>query len=146
MIRKLEYLPNKYNDCKNVSWDDVIAKIEDEFYKKTHNFFAIQDYPPTFVLQNNFFPNTIQTAYDEVQACDQIYEMHIYTSLGRGSPTYGNHKDDRDVLLVQSVGKIMYNIEGKMFMLNPGDGLIIPKGVYHNPTVLEPRITLSFSW
>ena len=40
----------------------------------------------------------------------------------------------------------MYNVEGKTFMLNPGDGLIIPEGVYHNPIVLEPRITLSFSW
>ena len=146
MIRKLKYLPNKYNRCKDVSWEDVIVKIEDEFIKKSHKFLPIEDRPPTFVLRNNFFPNTIQIAYDEVQVCDEIDVMHIYTSLGGGSPTFGNHKDDDDVLLVQSVGKMVYNIEGKLFMLNPGDGLIIPAGVYHNPIVVEPRITLSFSW
>ena len=146
MIRKLEYFPNKYNRCKNVCWEDVIVKIEDEFTKKSHKFLPIEDLPPTFVLHNNFLPNTIQIAYDEVRECDEINEMHIYTSLGKGSPTFGNHKDDDDVLLVQSVGKMVYNIEGKLFMLNPGDGLIIPAGVYHNPIVVEPRITLSFSW
>ena len=146
MIRKLEYFPNKYNHCKNVSWDDVIAKIDDEFIKKSHKFLPSKDRAPTFVLHNNFLPNTIQIAYNEVQRCDGINEMHIYASLGRESPTFGNHKDCCDVLIVQSVGKMIYNVEDKMFTLNPGDGLIIPKGVYHNPIVLEPRITLSFSW
>ena len=31
------------------------------------------------------------------------------------------------------------------FILNPGDSLFISEGTYHDPTILEPRVTLSFS-
>ena len=52
-----------------------------------------------------------------------------------------------DVLIVQAIGSVCYSFDdGKIFRLNPGDSIFIPKGVYHNPIVLEPRVTLSFSW
>tara|TARA_B100001094_G_C18042239_1_gene725562 strand:- start:595 stop:1032 length:438 start_codon:yes stop_codon:yes gene_type:complete len=145
-MKKLKLLTNKYNYCKDIIWEDVIRKIEDEFKCGTHRFLPSKEYAPTFVLHNRYFPNTIQKVYDKVKEFEGIDEMHIYTSLGRGSPTFGTHKDNTDVLIVQSIGRMIYVIENKEYLLNPGDGLVIPCGVYHSPLVMEPRVTLSFSW
>ena len=145
-MKKLELLSNKYDYCKDITWKDVIKKIENEFESSTLKFLPSREYAPTFVLHNRYFPNTIQRAYDKVKESEGIDEMHIYTSLGGGSPTFGKHKDDVDVLIIQSVGRMVYVIENKEYLLNPGDGLVIPFGVYHSPSVIEPRITLSFSW
>ena len=145
-MKKLELLSNKYDYCKDITWKDVIKKIENEFESSTLKFLPSREYAPTFVLHNRYFPNTIQRAYDKVKEFEGIDEMHIYTSLGRGSPTFGTHKDNTDVLIVQSIGRMIYVIENKEYLLNPGDGLVIPCGVYHSPLVMEPRVTLSFSW
>ncbi len=144
-MKKLELLNNKFNYCKDIIWEDVILKIENEFNFGTLKFLHSKESAPTFVLQNGYFPNTIQKVYDKVKENEGINEMHIYTSLGCGSPTFGSHKDEMDVLLVQSIGRMLYVIENKEYLLNPGDGLVIPCGVYHAPLVLEPRVTLSFS-
>ena len=72
--------------------------------------------------------------------------LHVYTSLGSNSLTFGKHRDDTDVLIIQSIGQIEYEIEDDIITLNPGDGIIIKEGVYHTPIVKEPRVTLSFSW
>ena len=34
--------------------------------------------------------------------------------------------------------------DGKIFVLDPGDSIFIPEGVYHTPTVHSPRATVSF--
>ena len=145
-MKKLEFQSNRYDYCKDIAWEDVIKKISNEFETYTIKFLPSGEYAPTFVLHNGYFPNTIQRAYDKVRESEGIDQMHIYTSLGRGSPTFGNHKDMEDVLIIQSVGRMVYSIENREYFLNPGDGILIPSGVYHFPLVLEPRITLSFSW
>ena len=72
--------------------------------------------------------------------------MHVYTSLGANSTTFSRHCDSANVLIVQSVGRMNYYVEGLgSIECNPGDGILIPSGVYHTPYVIEPRITLSFS-
>ena len=145
-MKKLEFLSNKYDYCKDITWKDVIKKIENEFQNSSLKFLVSRKHAPSFVLHNRYLPGSIQRAYDKVKESEGIDVMHIYTSLGGGSPTFGNHKDSDDVLIVQSVGRMVYVIENKEYLLNPGDGIVIPCGVYHSPLVIEPRITLSFSW
>jgi len=145
-MKKLELLSNKYDYCKDITWKDIIKKIENEFQNCSLKFLVSREHAPSFVLHNRYLPGSIQRAYDKVKEFEGIDEMHIYTSLGGGSPTFGKHKDDVDVLIIQSVGRMAYVIEDKEYLLNPGDGLVIPCGVYHSPLVIEPRITLSFSW
>lgn len=36
--------------------------------------------------------------------------------------------------------------DGELIVLKPGDGVYIPKGMYHDPIPIEPRVSLSFSW
>ena len=153
-MKKLEFLNNKFNYCKDIIWEDIIDKIDNEYkfgyrengHPKVASFMPEVQYAPTFVLSTEYFPNTIQKAYDKVKEFEGINKLVIYTSFGCGSPTFGTHKDYGDILLVQSIGRMKYVIENKEYLLNPGDGLVIPSEVYHSPLVLEPRVTLSFSW
>ena len=49
-------------------------------------------------------------------------------------------------MIVQSFGRVKYRFDdGSEVTLNPSDALYIPKGMYHNPIIMEPRITLSFA-
>jgi ribosomal protein L16 Arg81 hydroxylase len=73
--------------------------------------------------------------------------MHVYSSLAKNASNFGNHYDNTDVLIVQSVGIIKYSFDNNLeHTLYPGDSLFIPKYVNHNPIILEPRITLSFDF
>ena len=106
---------------------------------------------PTFVLHNSYLPGTLTQVFDRVNHEMRTKVLHVYTSLGGNSPTFGRHKDEMDVLIIQSIGQIKYKIdndttESDTVTLNPGDGLIIKEGVYHTPIIKEPRVTLSFSW
>ena len=139
---------NHFEKCKDILWDDVIFKIDFEICHNSHKIIISDNETiPTIVLHNNFYPKTIQTAFDEVKDKIFIRILHIYTSFSRDSKTFGRHCDDEDVILVQSKGKTGYKFDnGEEIILSPGDSLFIPKGVYHDPILYEPRVTLSFSW
>ena len=160
-----EYLKQKFNFCKDIPWDIVIDKIAYEYENKTQKVVTDQGgkLPPTFVLHAHYLPGKLQKIYDRVNkkwrthftsirnSVPTLWQkeslvMHVYTSLGANSVTFGRHCDEDPVLIIQSVGKMIYKIDGiDPIEFNPGDGILIPAGVYHTPYVLEPRITLSFS-
>jgi ribosomal protein L16 Arg81 hydroxylase len=131
-----------------VSWDDVVLKIDSEFRDKTIKVIGSSSTGlPSFLLRNIFHPTTLGAAYNEVEAETNISEMHTYVSFGESSGTFGRHCDEVDVLIVQSIGSVSYNFDdGKTVKLDPGDSLYIKRGVYHEPVVHGPRVTLSFSW
>jgi ribosomal protein L16 Arg81 hydroxylase len=147
MSQSYQYRKNDFNACKNVTWQDVIDKINHEYLNNTHKLVSNNKDLPLFVLHNNFYPPTIQSAYTEVKKKYNIEELHIYLSFAKGSLTFGRHCDTMDVIIVQSIGNMSYTFDdGSEVIMNSGDSLFIPKGVYHNPIVFEPRVTLSFSW
>ena len=145
---EVKFTKNHFQKVKNVIWEDVILQISEEFKNKTHRM-VVKDLntSPTIVLHGYFYPNTVAEAFDEVSTQIDVKHMHVYTSFGENSSTFGRHKDSMDVIIVQSIGSVCYSFDdGKIYKLDPGDSIYIPKGVYHNPIVLEPRVTLSFSW
>jgi len=128
-------------------WEDIVSKIDNEFLSQSHRLMSSDYSGITIILHNGFYPKSIQESYDEVKKDKNISVLHIYTSLTSSAPTFGRHCDDVDVLIVQSIGKVAYMFDDNSKVeMNPGDSLFIPKGVYHNPIVSEPRVTLSFSW
>ena len=145
---EVKFTKNHFQQVKNIIWDDVILQMSEEFKKKTHKM-VVKDLntPPTIVLHGYTYPNTIGEAFKEVNTETGVNNLHVYTSFGENSSTFGRHKDSMDVLIVQSIGSICYCFDdGKIYKLDPGDSIYVPKGVYHNPLVLTPRVTLSFSW
>ena len=147
-----EYLEGRFNYCQNILWEDVIYKIDNEFKNFSYKLLVEKRQAPTFVLHNSYLPGYLNPIFERVNNEMNTKVLHIYTSFGSNSPTFGRHKDSMDVLIIQSIGQIKYKIDDDNTMnsdiitLNSGDGIIIKKGVYHTPIIEEPRVTLSFSW
>jgi hypothetical protein len=151
------YEKNVFNNAKKVTWDDLLEKISVEYDKNTGitvlsplTLTAISPIieskkSPTIVCHNSYLPGTLLNAFNEVSTNKKVRDMHIYTSFSKNADTFVRHKDDNDVLIVQAIGKTSYLFDdGKEYTLSPGDSIFIPKGVYHTPKILEPRVTLSF--
>jgi mannose-6-phosphate isomerase-like protein (cupin superfamily) len=144
----IKFTRNHFKIVRSIEWSDVVKKLAFDFDNSTVNFIADKpSIPPTFAMHSNFVPGSIRTAYDEVKNAENIIEMHVYASLGNSSSTYGRHKDVMDVLIVGAIGSVIYKFDDSpSFTVDPGDSIFIPKGVYHEPQIVEPRVTLSFSW
>ena len=110
---EVQYLKQKFNYCKDISWESIVDKISNEFSNKTHKFCFDKSgiLPPTFVLHNNYLPDKLQMVYNNVNKKWKTKIMHVYASLGANSLTFGKHCDSDDVLIVESVGRMNYYIE-----------------------------------
>ncbi len=142
----ITFSENKYPIAKDISWDDVIKKIEYESSELVVLWNNSSPNPPTFFLRGDYYPGSIGKTFDIVSKDCGIEVMHMYTSFGKDSTTFGNHNDPVDVLLVQAKGSATYRCDDITYTLNPGDSLFIPKESYHEPIISGSRVTLSFSW
>jgi len=140
------FTENKYPIAKDITWDDAIEKISKESSKMVVIYENSSPNPPTFFLMEDYYPATIGDTFEAVSKDSGVKVMHMYTSFGSNSMTFGRHYDPVDVLLVQAKGSTTYQCDDDTYTLNPGDSLFIPKESYHNPIVSGPRVTLSFSW
>jgi len=140
------FTENKYPIAKDITWDDAIEKISKESSKMVVIYENSSPNPPTFFLMEDYYPGTIGDTFEAVSKDSGVKVMHMYTSFGGNSMTFGRHYDPVDVLLVQAKGSTTYQCDDDTYTLNPGDSLFIPKESYHNPIVSGPRVTLSFSW
>ena len=144
---KFKHTQNHFQKCKEITWQDVIEKIDNASFNGNCTTISKSTHAPTIVLDDQYYINSMKFSYEEVKKETGINFMHVYTSLGRNALTFGRHCDEVDVLIVQSVGNMDYKFDcGTSVTIKPGDSLYIPKTVYHDPIVYEPRITLSFSW
>lgn len=71
---------------------------------------------------------------------------HLYFNIATKAKTFGNHKDSMDVYFWQCQGVTKWIIDNKdEVILNPGDLIYVPKGVYHKVIPLSPRLGVSMS-
>ncbi len=70
---------------------------------------------------------------------------HLYFNISTNAETFGKHKDTMDVYFWQCQGVTKWIVEDDEVILNPGDLIYIPKGVYHNVIPLTPRLGVSMS-
>ena len=134
---EVKFTKNNYPIAKRVTWDDAIKKIDND----QDGGMEILGGKPTFICRSSFIPRSIKKVKEKVK----LPELHVYLSFLRDSDNFGNHKDYKNVLLVQAIGRMIYDVEGNRYYLSPGDSLYIPAEVYHTPIVPGARVTLSFS-
>lgn len=143
-----EVIRNQFHECLGLTWDIVNAQIKSEIENNTCRIIGDgEDEEKTILLldNDNFHP-IISKMCDIMRYKYRLTTLHIYTSQNNAK-TFGRHCDQSDVLIVQSIGKMSYKFDdGKLIVLEPGDGVYIPKGMYHDPIPIEPRVSLSFSW
>jgi hypothetical protein len=96
-MEKVVFTPNHFEICKKVSWDDVIHKIDleslEQQYSIIENSSICFPKPPTIVLCSEYNPDSIQSAFDEVENDCKVQVMHTYVSFCRDVKTYGRHSD-----------------------------------------------------
>ena len=76
------------------------------------------------------------------------YSAHAYISLSKESKTFGKHKDESDVWYWQCIGSTQWKIfesnETISYILEPGDIIYVPRGIFHDIIPLSPRVGISF--
>ena len=155
----VKFTKNHFPIATKVTWEDIFDRVQndyqnDEGFRKLASLRMLPPNdddlmlriignrkPPTFISRSSYTPGSLKKVQDKVN----YSELHIYISFVSNSDNFGRHNDNDDVLLVQSIGKMKYEVEGISYILNPGDSLFIPEQVYHTPIVLGPRVTLSFA-
>lgn len=136
-----------------LSWDSMDKQVKEDYRSNTCRVFG-EGKDATYLLTDlNSYCSELITAYQNANTHQKIVTskdlkyMHVYLSTTSSAKTFGRHNNNMDVLLVQSVGKMSYRFDnGEIVVLTPGDGMLIPKGLYYDPIPIEPRITFKFLW
>ncbi|AIX14200.1 araC-type DNA-binding domain-containing protein [Synechococcus phage ACG-2014a] len=137
---------NKYQLAKQITWDDVIKKMENEFELETCTSQFNSTNAPTIILHNGNLPISIFNAVKEIEKDWVTSSCHVYTSFAKSANTFGRHNDNVNVLIVGAIGKVSYKFDdGSEYFVEPGDTLYISAGEYHDPVVHSARATLSIS-
>jgi len=131
------------------TWTDVLEDLDLNFSDgsmiKTMKNFGFVTHQGRRMAQVDAICNSIQQHRPQARPPS----AHVYISLLSSSETFGRHCDRSDVVFVQALGRTHYTVEqnGEFeYVLEPGDMLYIPNGVYHTPKPLGPRVGLSLGF
>ena len=129
---------------------EAIAEYADEFYIRVADIIN----PNTKKSVGNLFPNL-----DEVVTfCNELFEEEIdyaecYVNFKRNASVKPAHNDQWIAVAWTCVGKIEWRIYKEpsdknydSYITEPGDIIIIPKGVLHSVVPIEPRMSISFGY
>lgn len=140
------YRPKHFKLATKIRLEDVMAKFRhDEFYRG-QELVEIWSQDMIKCEDSVYLPGTMKPAFDEIRASGlPIDNIYTFISHRAGARTYSRHNDPENVLLVQAIGKMMYRFDdGTSCVIEPGDSLYIPSGVYHDPhAIMGPRVTIS---
>lgn len=142
---KHKFIKNFWNVLP--SWqnilDDLSLNIQDQSPVKMSNNLGFVTHRGERINEIFLLMNYIKSIEPN---CSNV-DAHIYISLLSNSETFGNHKDEMDVYYIQAQGKTKYIIteDNKEFeyIVEPGDMAFFPKGIFHNPIILTPRVGIS---
>ena len=88
----------------------------------------------------------------------------MYMTFIKDCYLFQRHFDPHSVFIIAAMGEVEYQLDykptsnlahkrietpdlpAKTVLLKPGDGIYIPKGVWHKPRTFGPRITCSYNW
>ena len=144
--RMVIFTKNAYQLVKQITWDDIIKKMENEFELETCVSYVNPGSAPTIILHNENQPKTIYEAVQEIEKDWITNSCHVYTSFAKSALTFGRHNDKVNVLIVGAIGQVSYKFDdGSTYLVEPGDSLYISAGEYHDPIVHSARATLSIS-
>ena len=171
---EVQCLPNYFTKHTTITWNDIVPMWQEErnndflrmltppnemVVENTIKYDGETDNPDlAFSIDRQVIMPTIVThtkdhLNDHVkQVCEEAFDLklsnlHIYSNVMAESYIFKSHKDAHSIMLVQCIGMSEYHFEdGSCHQLQPGDGLYIPRGIYHAPRVFGPRVTFSYNW
>ena len=138
------------------SWSEILEELDREF--KIH---LSTDYKEIVKFQNNLgmvlhqceampiiaqFLKAISLTHNIRK--NQNFTALAYISLSSESATYGRHNDVMDVWCWQMQGYTLWKVEGRKMnfekVLEPGELIYVPRGMWHDTKPMTPRAGLSF--
>ena len=145
----VKHFKNWIDECyfSGVTWNDVIGKVNCDILRGEWGYCddPQEGFIPTIVCEGQMYSPIFKPIIDKVADNFNYHRVHTYISFAKGK-TLGRHNDTMDVFIVNVLGIVKYGFDdGTEVLLKPGDGIHIPKEVYHNPSVIGPRCSLSFS-
>jgi len=171
---KVLYFPNYFPDHANITWNDIVPLWQaernndylrmltppNELVTENHIDYDGETENPDLAFQIDrqvivptFVTHTQDNLNDHVRTiCEEAYalklrNLHTYSTVMAESYVFKSHKDPHSIMLVQCIGMTSYHFEdGTIHQLKEGDGLYIPRGIYHAPQVFGPRVTFSYNW
>jgi ribosomal protein L16 Arg81 hydroxylase len=72
-----------------------------------------------------------------------LTNIDLFFSFQSGSRS-NLHVDNYDVRIISLLGRTLYKVEDKDYIVSPGDLLHIPKNLRHVAIALDPRIIISY--
>ena len=73
----------------------------------------------------------------------ELNGQHVKLVKAKGDFVMHKHEDEDEMFLIVE-GQLLMELKGKSIELNPGEFLIIPKGVEHKPIALKETTLLLF--
>jgi hypothetical protein len=138
------------------SWSEILEELDREF--KIH---LSTDYKEIVKFQNNLgmvlhqceampiigqFLKAISLTHNIRK--NQNFTALAYISLSSESGTYGRHNDVMDVWCWQMTGYTLWKVEGRQRnfekVLEPGELIYVPRGMWHDTKPMTPRAGLSY--
>jgi len=164
-LHKAEYLSARNNEDYfhfgkvNVpipSWQEILTEFDREYkihlttnYKDIFKFqdklgFVLHECQEIPIIKN--FLKSISSTHSI--RSKQNFTALAYISLSSESATYGRHKDVMDVWCWQMTGFTLWRVEGRYRnfekVLEPGELIYVPRGMWHDTKPMTPRAGLSF--
>ena len=125
--------------CNTVTWEELFENYD---YSTKNNRLTAIFYDGFFQAHDG---HMIEKLKPVLKALD-CNEAFAFFNLTTASKTWPKHKDDYDVIYWQCIGKTLWKVEGRGdFLLEPGDLIYIPKGIYHEVIAITPRLGFSMA-
>lgn len=138
------------------SWNEILNELDREY--KIHltteykDIFKFQE-KLGFVLHECQEIPIVHAFLKEISKTHNIrnkqnFTALAYISLSSESATYGRHRDVMDVWCWQMTGYTLWKVGGKFRsfekVLEPGELIYVPRGMWHDTKPMTPRAGLSF--
>lgn len=102
----------------------------------------------TLVTHTKEFYNqrTLDVMNQEAFIPFNLQEVNCYSNILAESFVFDTHKDPMSIFIIQTIGMSEYTINDNTYILEPGDGIYIPRETYHKPRIFGPRSMFSYYW
>lgn len=119
------------------SWDQVIENLNLSIFNKQ----LVKSNSSGFFVSHNAY---MIPKVKQVMNVLNFNSAHLYINFIYNGETFGKHVDKVDVKFWQIIGKTKWIINDKEYILERGDLINVPKGIYHEVIPMEPRAGISF--
>jgi|SRR6056300_440045 len=135
----MEFCLHKNYNQEVVDWAEAIDNYN---YSVCNNEIIKFRAPGFFVIHSADKINKVKNFMQKLN-CNVA---HCYLNLTVMAETFGRHCDNVDVNFWQCQGKTEWTVDGYgTHILEPGDLIQVPKGIYHSVEALTPRLGISMS-